>query len=91
MRPQVVEGQACVSVPRWGREAPGGGLLSWRETPRTPEGGGPWGYHLSHIIARRRRAKYSSVSKLNSFNLCWVCSAFLILRFSCTIKGVRPG
>ena len=51
VRPQVVEGQASVSVPRWGREAPGGGLLSWRETPGTPEGGGPWGYHLSHITA----------------------------------------
>ena len=49
VRPQVVEGQASVSVPRWGREAPGGGLLSWRETPGTPEGWGPWGYHLSHM------------------------------------------
>ena len=39
----------AVSRPGWGREAPGGSGLSWREAPVTPEGGGSWGYHLAHI------------------------------------------
>ena len=39
----------AVSRPGWGREAPGGSGLSWREAPVTPEGGGHRGYHLAHI------------------------------------------
>jgi len=39
----------AVSRPGWGREAPGGSGLSWREAPVTPEGGDPRGYYLAHI------------------------------------------
>ena len=40
----------AVSRPGWGREAPRGSGLSWREAPVTPEGGGPRGYYLAHIM-----------------------------------------
>ena len=49
--PQVWPGLVSVMCPRWGRDAPGGGGARRCEAPGMPQGGGPWGYRLTHISA----------------------------------------
>ena len=56
-----------MSVPRWGREAPGGVGSSRREAPGRPQGGGPWGYRATHItMPADFMTKKSDLKKINA-------------------------
>ena len=87
MRPQVGTAGAAVSVPRWGREAPGGAGLSQREAPGRPQGGGPWGYCATHMrrsigTERRLADSHSTVApvELRSVNSIFANGALALLQ-----------